>query len=136
MPAPLVQQGSVFRAETRMEPDRVARLAISVAAAERGRYGAAAIQFTGAAPTRLSFSVRSMTGRVELIAFTVEITSGHEGFTVVRTRIDGGCAPEPSAPLSHTPGYPMFKRYTLAFSAALARFDPDSAAVLTEEAPR
>jgi hypothetical protein len=127
-------KGATFWAQTCIEPDRIAHLARDVSQSIRGGLRGAYIQFDGAAPGQLLFSVRTRLARSELMSFSVDIARVEDGFTNVDAQIcDHRPIPPPVVSDERPPGYQLYKRYAQELAAALARFDPLSAALLVEK---
>jgi hypothetical protein len=127
---------AMFRAQTCIEPDRIAHLAHDVSHTIIKGLRARFIQFEGAAPGQLLFSIRTRLPRTELMVFTVQITRAESGFTHINTHICSPTAHRPAASGTQdtglSPGYAVYKRYTQELAAALAKFDPMSTAILVE----
>jgi hypothetical protein len=137
MPTPFAEQGTTFRAQTCIEPDRIAHLARDVGESIRGRFPGAFIQFEGAARGQLRFSVRTRLARAALMSFNVDIAEHDDGFTNLDARIcDERSATRSTqhlpAAASRPRGYEMYKRYARELATELARFDPLSTAILVE----
>ncbi|MDH6243490.1 hypothetical protein [Mycobacterium sp. OTB74] len=127
---------ATLRAHTCIEPDRIAHLARDVSHTIIKGLRVKFIQFDGAIPGQLLFSVRTRLPRTELMSFTVEITRTESGFTLINAHI---CSPAVNRPAlsdaeetGQSPGYAVYKHYTQELAAALARFDPLSTAILVE----
>jgi hypothetical protein len=130
-------KSATFRAQTCIEPDRIALLARDVSQLVRGSLRGGVIRFDGATPGCLAFSVRSRMARSELLSFRVDIARRDDGLTNVDVHIrDHRVAsrqpaglPDPAEPRQ---GYDVYKRYARELATALARFDPQSTAILVE----
>jgi hypothetical protein len=131
-------QGAIFRAQTCIEPDRIALLARDVSQSVHGRFPRTFIRFDGASPGQLQFSVCTRFARAELMSFSVDIAQLADGFTSLDTRVlaeplavrAAACLPVPrGAPAA----YELYKRYARELASALTRFDPLSTAVLVEQ---
>ena len=140
MTAPSAEQGASFRAQTCIEPDRIAHLARDVSEEVHGGFPKAFIRFEGAAPGRLSFSVRTRIAQAELMAFDVAIAQLDDGSTSLSAYVCGGLARTNIASglpaMTWSLGHEIYKRYARELAGALARFDPMSTAVLLDRVPR
>jgi hypothetical protein len=138
MPVPAPAQDARFQAHTCIEPDRIALLARDVSESVRGGFPRAFIQFDGAAPGQLRFSVRTLLTRAELMTFNVDITRLEDGFTKLDSRITDDQSAHTTVPYvpavaSRPVGYEIYRRYARELASALTRFDPLSTAVLVEK---
>jgi hypothetical protein len=132
-------KGSTFWAQTCIEPDRIALLARDVSQSVRGGLRGQFIQFDGATPGQLLFSVRTRLPRTELMSFTVDIARLDDGFTNVDAQISDHkpaprAVPHRTIAIERPPGYGTYKRYAQELAAALTRFDPLSTSILVEKA--
>lgn len=138
MTAPSAEQGASFRAQTCIEPDRIAHLARDVSEEVEG--GFRFIRFEGAAPGLLSFSVRTRIAQAELMSFDVAIAQRDDGSTSLSTYVCGGLARNNIASwvpaVTWSLGHEIYKRYARELAVALARFDPMSTAVLLDRVAR
>jgi hypothetical protein len=129
---------AVFRAQTCIEPDRIALLARDVSQSIRGRFPHTFIRFDGATPGQLQFSVCTRFARAEVMSFCVDIARLADGFTSLDTRILADPPANRAAlclPISGAApaAYELYKRYARELASALTRFDPLSTAVLVEQ---
>ncbi|WP_157546441.1 hypothetical protein [Mycobacterium sp. IS-1742] len=140
MTAPSAEHGASFRAQTCIEPDRIAHLVRDVSEAVQGGFPRAFIRFEGAAPGRLSFSVRTRFTQAELMSFDVAIAELDDGFTSLSVDICDRLTHNkilPWLPLANwSLGHEIYKRYARELAGALARFDPMSTAVLLDRVAR
>jgi hypothetical protein len=136
MIAPSAEHGVSFRAQTCIEPDRIAHLARDVSEEVQGGFPKAFIRFEGAAPGLLSFSVRTRIAQAELMSFDVAIAQLDDGSTSLSAYVCGGLARNNIASwvpaVTGSLGHQIYKRYAQELAGALARFDPMSTAVLLE----
>ncbi|KUI39030.1 hypothetical protein AU194_16955 [Mycobacterium sp. GA-2829] len=138
MTAHSAEQGASFRAQTCIEPDRIAHLARD--ASEEVQGGFRFIRFEGAAPGRLSFSVRTRFAQAALMSFDVAIAQLDDGSTSLSAYVsdplagNGIAAWTPAARWSL--GHETYKRYVWELAGALSRFDPMSTAVLLDRVGR
>lgn len=140
MTALSAERGASFRAQTCIEPDRIAHLVRDVSEEVQGGFPKAFIRFEGAAPGRLSFSVRTRFPQAELMSFHVAIAQLDSGFTSLSAEVGGRLARNTIASwapaMTWSLGHEIYKRYARELAEALARFDPMSTAVLLDRAAR
>ncbi len=140
MTALSAEQGASFRAQTCIEPDRIAHLARDVSEEVQGGFPKAFIRFEGATPGRLSFSVRTRIAQAELMSFDVAIAQLDDGSTGLSAYVCGRLAsnniPSWVPALAWSLGHEIYKRYARELAGALARFDPMSTAVLLDRVSR
>lgn len=140
MTAPSAQQGASFRAQTCIEPNRIAHLARAVSEEVQGGFPKAFIRFEGAAPGRLSFSVRTRIAHAELMSFDVAIAQLDDASTSLSTHVCGELGSNSIASwvpaVASSLGHEIYRRYALELAGALARVDPMSTAVLLDRVPR